>query len=81
LVRSLEIKRNIFRGIIISGNSNVGKKETKNILKYIDHAIYIQHILNVKSKTIYVTTEETGTILLSFTKMLGTFLEKPSKEM
>jgi len=35
---------------IISGNRNVSKKENKNILKYVDHAIYTQPILMSKPK-------------------------------
>jgi hypothetical protein len=38
----------MFSQIINSGNNNVTNKETKNIIKYNDHAIYIQHILNDK---------------------------------
>jgi hypothetical protein len=67
LVSSLLIKQNLFIYVIISGNRNV----TKNILKYKDHSIYIHHNLNVKSKAISLTIEETGTILLLFTKKLG----------
>jgi hypothetical protein len=68
------MKGNLFTDIIISGNRIVTKKETKNILKYKDHAVYIQKILNVKTKEISVTTEETRNILLSFTKKLRSLL-------
>jgi len=56
----------------------VTKKENKNILKYKDHAIYVQHILNVKTKTISLIKKETGIILLSFTKKLDSL---PSKTL
>ena len=46
------------------------KKENKNILKYNNHEIKIQQILNVKIKTISVIREATGPTLLSLVKNL-----------
>jgi hypothetical protein len=66
----------VFTDLKISGNNNVTKKENKHILKYFDHAIYVQPIFKVKIKAISVTTEGTETILLSFTKKLGTLPRK-----
>ena len=64
MVSYLVIKINQFTDIIISGNRNGPEKENKNILKYKDHAIYVQHNFNVKTKAITVTIEETGTVIL-----------------
>jgi len=36
--------------IIISGDSNVIKKETEKMLKYKDHTIEIQRMWNVKTR-------------------------------
>ena len=45
-------KKSLFKEFIISRNRNVTKKGKKNILKYNDHSIKIQHILNVIIKEI-----------------------------
>jgi hypothetical protein len=68
LLYSPIITRNLFKDIIISGNKILTKKDSKNILNYNEHVIYIQCILNIKTKVISVTIEETGTILLPFAK-------------
>jgi len=39
-------------------------------LKYNDHKIYIQFILNVETKPIYLILNSTETILVSLTKVL-----------
>ena len=52
------------------------KKETKNIIKYDDHGIYIQRILNVETKPLYLILKSTGTILVSLTKKLSSILRK-----
>jgi len=40
------------------------KKETKNILKYKEHEVYIQHILNVKTKAISVTIGNCNNLII-----------------
>jgi len=45
---------------------NVIKKEAKNILKYKDLTIEVQHMWNVKTKVIPVIIGATGTISKSF---------------
>jgi len=57
--------------VAISGNRNVTKKEAEKILKYIDLAIEIQRMWNVKPKVIPVIIGATGTISKSFRKYLS----------
>jgi len=54
-----------------SGDRNVIKKETENILKYKDLTIEIQHMYNVKTKIIPVIREATEAISKSFRKYLS----------
>jgi hypothetical protein len=48
------IKKSVFKEFIISRNRYVTEKENKNVLKYIELAIKIRSILNVKIKVISV---------------------------
>ena len=57
--------------VAISGDGNVIKKETENILKYKDLTIEIQHMWNVKAKVIPVIIRATGTISKSFRKYVS----------
>jgi len=57
--------------VAISGDRNVIKKETENILKYKDLTIEIQRMRNVKTKVIPVIRGATGTISKSFRKYVS----------
>jgi len=57
--------------VAISGNRNVTKKEAEKILKYIDLAIEIQRMWNVKPKVIPVIIGAIGTISKSFRKYVS----------
>ena len=61
----------VFLDVAISGDRNVVKKEAEKVLKYEYLAIEIQHMWNVQTKVILVTTGTTGTISESFTKYLS----------
>jgi hypothetical protein len=50
------------------------KKEAKNILKYKDLTIEIQHMWNIKTKVIPAITGTTGTISKSLRKYLSNIL-------
>ena len=54
--------------VAISGDRNVIKKETDEILEYKDLTIEIQRMWNVKAKVIPVIIGGTGTISKSFRK-------------
>ena len=58
--------------VAISGDRNVIKKESENILKYKGLIIEIQRMWNVKSKVIPVTTGATGTVSKSLSQYLST---------
>ena len=57
--------------VAISGDGNVIKKETENILKYKDLTIEIQRMWNVKTKVIPVIIGATGTISKTFRKYVS----------
>ena len=58
-------------GVVISGDSNVIKKEAEKILKYKDLTIEIQRMWNVKTNVIPVIIGVTGTISKSFRKYVS----------
>jgi len=55
-------------GVAISGDRNVMKKETENILKYKDLTTEIQRMWNIKTKVIAIIVGTIGTISKSFRK-------------
>jgi len=57
--------------VSISGDRNVIKKETGNILKYKDLTIEIQRMWNVKTKVIPIIIGASGTISKSFRKYVS----------
>ena len=64
----------MFKGLIdvaISRDRNVIKKEAEKILKYKDLTIEIQHMWNVITKVMPVTTGATGSISKSFRKYVS----------
>jgi len=48
--------------VAISGDRNLIRKEARRIRKYEDLTLELQHIWNVKTKVIQITTGSTGTI-------------------
>ena len=54
--------------VAISGDRNVIKKESENLLKYKYIITEIQRVWNVKTKVIPVITGATGTITKTFRK-------------
>jgi len=62
--------------VAISGDRNVIKNETENILKYKDLTTEIQRMWNVKTKVIPVIIVATGTISKSFRKYVSNILRK-----
>ena len=71
IIRDNETGTCMLIDIAISGDRNVIKKEAKNILKYEDLTIEIQHMWNVKTKVIQVIIGVTGTISKSFRKYVS----------
>ena len=57
--------------VVISGDSNVIKKEAEKILKHKDLTIETEHVWNVKTTVIPVIIGATGTISKSFKKYVG----------
>jgi hypothetical protein len=60
--------------LAISGDRNVIKKETENILKYKDLTTEIQRMWNVKARVTPVVIGATGTISKSFRKYVSNVL-------
>ena len=60
----------MLKGVAISGDRNVIKKEAQKILKYKDFILEIQYMWNVKAKVIPVIKGANGTI----SKSLGQYL-------
>ena len=58
-------------GVAISGDRNVIKKETGEIIKYKDLTVEIQRMWNVKTKVIPVIIGATGTISRTFRKYVS----------
>ena len=56
--------------MVVSGDTNVIKEETKKAVKYMDLTLEIQRMWNAKTKVMPVIIEATRTILKSFRKYL-----------
>jgi hypothetical protein len=68
IIRDIEKGTCMLKNVAISGDRNVIKKETENILKYKDLTTEIQCMWNVKTRVIPVIIGETGTISKSSRK-------------
>ena len=71
MIRDNEKRTCMVIDVAIPGDRNVIKKEVKKILKYKDLTIVIQHMWNVKTKSIPVIIGATGTISKSFRKYVS----------
>jgi hypothetical protein len=71
IIRDNERRTCTLIDVAIPGDRNVIKKEAKNILKYKDLTIEIQHMWNVKTRVIPVIIGVTGTISKSYRKYVS----------
>jgi len=76
ITRDIEKRPFLFIDAAISGDINVIRKETENVLKYEDPPIQIQHWEECKKKSDKTKIAKTGTISKSLRQYSSNMLKK-----